>query len=138
MQALCGQVGPWQYFPGLPKVHPPHLRFGNRMPVMLRGLSAPVSEGKLALGILVLCQVGFTLQDSFCRRLVGFCLPSICPSPDLGVRSRRWHLVLLDVPPGSELSFVTLNHSPPFSVGALSTCWIFTLTSHPLALLPSV
>lgn len=32
--ALCGQVGPWHCFPGLPKVHPPNLRFGNRMPVV--------------------------------------------------------------------------------------------------------
>lgn len=67
LHALCGQLRPCHYFPGLPKVR---LRFGNRMPVLPRDLGAPVSKEKLALSIPVQCQVGFTPQDSFCRRLV--------------------------------------------------------------------
>lgn len=62
---------------------------------MPRGLGAPVSKEKLALNILVQCHVGFTPQDS-CWLV---CLPSICLPPELGLRSRRWHLILVDVPP---------------------------------------
>lgn len=98
LHSLCGQVGPWHYFSALPKAHPPYLMFGNRIPVMPRSLGAPVSKEELALGILVLCQVGFTLKTAFVGGWL-VCLPSICPPPDLGVRRWRWHLILVDAPP---------------------------------------